>query len=45
MLSLPMSLGVLVTKVSERRRDHEDQILSHEEHNIVDFSLLIIEAS
>lgn len=40
-----MPLGVLALKVSERRGDHASQILSHEEHDIVDFSLLVLGAS
>lgn len=45
MLSPPMPLGVLASKVSERRRDHAAQILSHEEHDSVHFSFLILGAS
>lgn len=44
MLGLPMPLGVLALKVSERRGDHASQILSLEEHDIVDFSLLVLGA-
>lgn len=35
-----MPLGVLALKVSEERGDHVGQILSHEEHGIVDFFIL-----